>query len=146
MAAAGALSAGGRWWPRATPHPRSGQRPRMPGCDGAGTAKRSHPASEVRGGGREEPPHNRGQGWHPRPRAAAGRSNPTPEARAATESSNPTPKARDGGLEGQPHVEGQEGRREEIPLIQGKEQQLCFAGAAVKRYPTPKVREIQIRW
>ena len=27
------------------------------------------------------------------------------------------------------------------PLIQGKEQQLCFAGAAVKRYPTPKVRE-----
>ena len=30
---------------------------------------------------------------------------------------------------------------EEIPLLQGKEQQLCFAGAAVKRYPTPKVRE-----
>ena len=30
---------------------------------------------------------------------------------------------------------------EEIPLIQGKEQQLRFAGAAVKRYPTPKVRE-----
>ena len=29
----------------------------------------------------------------------------------------------------------------EIPLLQGKEQQLCFAGAAVKRYPTPKVRE-----
>ena len=33
---------------------------------------------------------------------------------------------------------------EEIPLIQGKEQQLCFAGAAVKRYPTPKVRETQV--
>ena len=30
---------------------------------------------------------------------------------------------------------------EDILLIQGKEQQLCFAGAAVKRYPTPKVRE-----
>ena len=29
---------------------------------------------------------------------------------------------------------------EEIPLIQGKEQRLCFAGAAVKRYPTSKVR------
>ena len=29
---------------------------------------------------------------------------------------------------------------EEIPLVQGKEQWLCFAGAAVKRYPTPKVR------
>ena len=33
------------------------------------------------------------------------------------------------------------GGGEEIPLIQGKEQRLCFAGAAVKRYPTPKVRE-----
>ena len=27
------------------------------------------------------------------------------------------------------------GGGEEIPLIQGKEQRLCFAGAAVKRYP-----------
>ena len=27
---------------------------------------------------------------------------------------------------------------EEIPLIQGKEQRLCFAGAAVKRYPCPR--------
>ena len=35
---------------------------------------------------------------------------------------------------------------EEIPLVQVKEQQLCFAGAAVKRYPTPKVRETQVRW
>ena len=34
---------------------------------------------------------------------------------------------------------------EEIPLVQGKEQQLRFAGAAVKRYPTPKVRETQGR-
>ena len=33
---------------------------------------------------------------------------------------------------------------EEIPLIQGKEQQLCFAGAAVNRYPTYKVRETQV--
>ena len=38
------------------------------------------------------------------------------------------------------------GGSEEIPLIQGKEQQLRFAGAAVKRYPTPKVRETQVRW
>ena len=30
-------------------------------------------------------------------------------------------------------------------LFQGKEQQLCFAGAAVKRYPTSKVRETQVR-
>ena len=35
---------------------------------------------------------------------------------------------------------------EEIPLVQGKEQQLLFAGAAMKRYPTSKVRETQIRW
>ena len=37
------------------------------------------------------------------------------------------------------------GSSEEIPLIQGKEQWLRFAGAAVKRYSTPKVRETQVR-
>ena len=31
-------------------------------------------------------------------------------------------------------------------LNQGKEQQLCFAGTAVKRYPTSKVRETKVRW
>ena len=35
---------------------------------------------------------------------------------------------------------------EEIPLVRGKEQWLRFAGAAVKRYPMPKVRETQVRW
>ena len=35
---------------------------RVPGCDGAGTAERSYPASEVRGGGLEELPHVGGQG------------------------------------------------------------------------------------
>ena len=34
---------------------------------------------------------------------------------------------------------------EEIPLVQGREQRLRFAGVAVKRYPTPKVRETQVR-
>ena len=38
------------------------------------------------------------------------------------------------------------GGSEEIPLIQGKDQQLRFAGAAVKRDPMPKVRETQVRW
>ena len=38
------------------------------------------------------------------------------------------------------------GGSEEIPLVQGKEQQLRFAGAAMKRYPTSKVRETQVRW
>ena len=37
------------------------------------------------------------------------------------------------------------GSGEEIPLVQGKEQPLHFAGAAVKRYPTSKVRETQVR-
>ena len=39
------------------------------------------------------------------------------------------------------HVQGQEGW-----LVQGKEQRLHFARAAMKRYPTSKVREIQVRW
>ena len=37
------------------------------------------------------------------------------------------------------------GGGEEIPLVQGKEQWLCFAGAAVKRDPTSKIRETQVR-
>ena len=32
------------------------------------------------------------------------------------------------------------------PHPQDQEQRLRFAGAAVKRYPTPKVRETQVRW
>ena len=50
------------------------------------------------------------------------------------------------GLEKLSHIEGQEGRRWGDTLIQGKEQQLLFAGAAVKRYSMPKVRETQVRW
>ena len=37
------------------------------------------------------------------------------------------------------------GGGEEIPLVQGKEQRLHFAGAGVKKYHTPKVRETQVR-
>ena len=37
------------------------------------------------------------------------------------------------------------GGGEEIPVVQGKEQWLCFAGAAVKRYPTSMLRETQVR-
>ena len=50
------------------------------------------------------------------------------------------------GLEEPSHTESQNGRRKEIPLIQDKEQRLYFPGAAVKTYPTPKVRETQVRW
>ena len=123
MAAAGALSAGGRRWPRATPHPRSGQRPRMPGCDGAGKAEKSYPTSEARGGGERSHPAT---------------EQPHVQGVVAVRVQE--------GLEEPFHVEGQEGQREEIPLIQGMEQQLCFAGAAMKRYPIPKVRETQVRW
>ena len=36
--------------------------------------------------------------------------------------------------------------REELPHVQGQGQWLHFAKAAVKRYPTSKVRETQVRW
>ena len=84
-------------------------------------------------------------------------------AHNADERSYPTPQARGGGQEEQPHVQGvvavwaqedleklfhiqsQRGSSEEIRLIQGKEQRLRFAGAAMKRHPTSKVRETQVR-
>ena len=37
------------------------------------------------------------------------------------------------------------GGGEEIPFVRGKEQRLCFAGTAMKRYTTSKVRETQVR-
>ena len=49
------------------------------------------------------------------------------------------------GLEEPPTLKIRKGGGEEIPLVQGKEQRLCFAGAAMKRYPMPKVRESQVR-
>ena len=51
------------------------------------------------------------------------------------------------GLEELSHItlKVRKGGGEEIPLVQGKEQWLHFAGAAVKRYPMPKVRETQVR-
>ena len=92
-----------------------GRRPRVPGCDSEGTADRSYHTPEIRGSGREEQPHAQGA-------VAAWRA----------ERSYSTFKVRRGG-------------GEEIPLVQGKEQRLRFAGAAVKRYPTSKVRETQVR-
>ena len=50
------------------------------------------------------------------------------------------------GLEELLHFQVRSGGSEEIYLVQGKEQWLRFAGAAVKRYPMPKVRETQVRW
>ena len=75
---------------------------------------------------------------HPRPGAVAGRTNPTSKERwlrghRRAERSYSMIKVR-------------RGSGEEIPFVQGKEQRLRFAGAAVKRYPMPKVRETQVRW
>ena len=138
-------------------------------------AERSYPTSKVRGRGREEISREQGQGRlpggdahapSPRPGAAGRRRYPTPlspRPRAATGRSNRTTEARGGGWEDQPHVQGavaaraqegpedyptlkvRKGGSEETPLIQGKEQWLQLAGAAVKRYPMPKVRETQVR-
>ena len=76
---------------------------------------------------------------------------PRPRSGVAAERSNPISKER--RLCGLRRAERtysmfkvRRGGQEEIPLVQGKEQQLCFAGAAVKRYPTSKVRETQVRW
>ena len=76
----------------------------------------------------------RGATPHPRSGAAAGRSYSTSNEQwlCGPKRSYSTFKVRRGG-------------GEEIPLIQGKEQQLRFAGAAVKRYPTSKVIETQVK-
>ena len=105
------------------PHVRGqGQQPTVPGCDGARTAKKSYPTSEVKGDRREELLCIRGQGRQPggatprpRPGAVAGRSNPTPEARGGSREDQPhvqgavAARAQE-GLEELSHIEGQEGR------------------------------------
>ena len=83
------------------------------------------------------------------------------QRRSMAERSYPSLKFRCGGREELPHVQGvvaaraQDGREELLhiqgqegwpSLIQGKEQWLCFAGAAVRRYPMFKGRETQVRW
>ena len=45
------------------------------------------------------------------------------------------------GQKSYPTLKVRKGSGEEIPLVQGKEQRLLFAGAAVKRYPMPRVKE-----
>ena len=57
-------------------------------------------------------------------------------------------KVRKGGDEEIPLIQGEEiplVQGEEIPFVQVKEQRLPFAGATMKRYPTSKVRETQVR-
>ena len=72
-----------------------GQRLRVPDCDGAGTAERSYPASEVRGGGWEELPHA------PKPEAKGGGGEEQPHARGQGRwPGGPTPRPRSRGCTG----------------------------------------------
>ena len=129
------------------------QVPRAPGYNGTARSSREElPHVQGQGGGRGELPHSEGQGL--RPRGA------TPHWRSAVvaERSNPTPEVREGGRGELSHTGGQwqrprgatphprSGSREELPHVQRQEQRLHFAGSAVKRYPTFKVRETQVRW
>ena len=105
----------------------------MPGCDGAASAKRSYPKSEVRGGGWEELPHVQGvaaaqaqpRGATPRPRSGA-EARRTPCPRGGSQEELPTSEVRGSGREEQPHVQGavaaqaQEGL-EELFHVQGQE-------------------------
>ena len=88
------------------PHVRGqGQQPRVPGCNGAGTAEKSYPS--------------------PRSGAAAGRSYPTSEVRGGGRECYRALEARDSGREDQPHIQGavaaraQEGL-EELTHIEGQ--------------------------
>ena len=103
----------------------------MGGGNGAQSAdERSYPTSEAREGRQEELPHAQGKGRRP---------------------AGATPRSRSGGCMGPGVPRGAISRSRlggaavRIPLVQGKEQQLCFAVAAVNRYPTCKVRETQVR-
>ena len=79
----------------------------------------------------------------------AGRTNPTPRPGAVAGNQPDIQGAMavqaQEGLEELFHVKVRRGGSEEIPLVQGKEQWLRFAGTAVKRDPTSKVRETQVR-
>ena len=96
-------------------------------------AKRSYPSSEVRGSNWEELFHA------PKSEAKGSSREDQPHVQGAVAA------WAQAGLEELSMLKVRKGSGEEIPLIQGKEQWLCFAGAAMKRYPTPKVRETQVR-
>ena len=81
--------------------------------------KRSYPSPRVRGGGLE----CQAETAQERPRGAT----PCPRSGVVAEKSNPMSKVR-------------RGSSEEIPLVQGKEQWMSLAGAAMKKFPTSKVR------
>ena len=129
-------------WPwGATSRPRSG------------VATESARLRQRRSGGREELPYAWGQGrWSrratisPRSGAEAQRNYPTPEFRGPTRVELPHLQgAAAGGPRGDTPCSRSGGAAEKMPFVQHKEHWLRFAGATVKRYPTSKVRETQVR-
>ena len=114
------------------------RREELPVSEVRGCDERSYPASEVRGGYQKSYPMSKVRGhsqeeipYTPSPRRGAmgGRSYPmplSPRPRAAAMKSNPTPEARGGGREDQPHIQGamaawaQEGQ-EELSNVEGQE-------------------------
>ena len=75
----------------------------------------------------------------------AERSYPTPEVRGSGPESNPTTKERRLNRRRRPERSYCTFKVRRGDLVQGKKQQLHFAGAAVKRYSTSKVRETKVR-
>ena len=95
----------------ATPRPRSGgaAERRYPASEVRGCDERSYPTSEVRGSG----PECQTPTAQERPRAAT----PCPRPGAAGGRSNATPEARGCGREEIPRVQGKGRRREELPHV-----------------------------
>ena len=71
---------------------------------------------------------------------------PCPRSGVAAERSNPTSKERQLHRRRRAERSYSTFKVKMGDLVQGKEQWLRFAGAAMKRYPTSKVRETQVRW
>ena len=158
MAATGTLSAAKRSYPTSEVRGRSredpiheGQRPRgITPCPRAGAA-----AEECQTATAQERP----RGATPCPRSGAATRGVTPHPRSGVAGGRRYPKPlslRPGAAGGRtnptPWLRGHRGPRGAIPRWRSgteavrrypssKEHWLCFAGAAVKRYPMPKVRE-----
>ena len=145
------------------PHVRGqGQRPRVPDCDGAGTAEKELLyVHGHRGGGREEIPSVRGQGRRaggttPHPHAggqgrraggathAQGQELRREELPASEDMGSsqeklphaPKPEAKGGGGEEQPHIQGAVAARAQ----EGLEELSHIGRVAVRKYPSSKVR------
>ena len=71
---------------------------------------------------------------------------PHPRSRAVAERSNPMSKEWQLSRHRRAERSYSMFKVRRVNLIQEKQQQLCFAGAAMKRYPTSKVRDTQVRW